>query len=257
MPNPTEQNHQQYVAIPDPTPIGGALPLKLQPTRTAVIGIDLHRGHLDPAVATMPLPSATCVEVVEANRRLFGLARTLGMPVIHVILQCRTIPGLGRENLVQPFKQALLEAKRPILQDRHSDLHHHNLEGSPQSELMPQLGPEPGDFIINYKRRMSSFYGTDLEILLRTLKIESVIITGVNTNTCVQCAAMEAYNRDLQVIVVKQCVASMDGEAFHDFALANIGRRLGWVVTLEQIEWALTGCRPDDTIIDSLETSVQ
>jgi nicotinamidase-related amidase len=105
---------------------------------------------------------------------------------------------------------------------------------------MPELGPEPEDFVIDYKRRMSSFYGTDLELLLRTLGVETVVITGVNTNTCVQCAAMEAYNRDFQVVVVRECVASMDGEDLHLFALANIGRRLGWVVSLDQLEQVLS-----------------
>jgi nicotinamidase-related amidase len=174
-----------------------------------------------------------------ANRKLFAFARSQDIPVIHVVLKCRVIPGLGRENLVQPLKQALLAGDRPMLRGRHGDLNQHNLEGSPQTEIMPELGPKPGDYVIDYKRRMSAFYGTDLELLLRTLKAQTVIITGVNTNTCVQCAAMEVYNRDLQVVVVKECVASMDGEEFHHFALANIGRRLGWVVSLAELEETL------------------
>lgn len=226
--------------LPDPTPLGGPLPLRLNPRTTAVVGIDLHRGHLDPDIATMPLLVETCRAVVDANRNLFSFARSCEIPVIHVVLRCRMIPGLGRENLAQPLKQALLAEDRPMLQGRNGDLKQHNLEGSPQTEIMPELGPEPGDYVIDYKRRMSAFYGTDLELLLRTLGVRTVVITGVNTNTCVQCAAMEAYNRDLQVIVVKECVASMDGEEFHHFALANIGRRLGWVVSLEELESALT-----------------
>ena len=234
------QRNRRSSGILEPTPIGGELPLEIDPRRTAVLGIDLHRGHLDPTIATMPLPTATSQRVVEANRVLFNLARASGIPVIHMILQCRTIPGLGRENLAQPFKRALLAANRPMLKGRKADLLHHNLLGSPQTELMPELGPEQGDYIIDYKRRMSSFYGTDLEILLRTLGTATLVITGVNTNTCVQCAAMEAYNRDLQVVVVEDCVASMDGEELHQFALANIGKRLGWVVSLDKFRTALS-----------------
>jgi isochorismate hydrolase len=69
--------------------------------------------------------------------------------------------------------------------------------------------------------------------------VDTVLITGVNTNTCVQMASMESYCRDLRVVVVQECVDSMDGEQLHDFALRNISRRLGWVVRLGDLESAI------------------
>ena len=57
--------------------------------RAAVVGIDLHRGHLDMAVATMPATPEVADRVVAANRRLFDWARSQGLPVIHCITQYR------------------------------------------------------------------------------------------------------------------------------------------------------------------------
>jgi biuret amidohydrolase len=224
----------------DYTAPGGVLPLEFDLRRAAVIGIDLHRGHLDAKIATMPLPPETAARVVTANRRLFQLAREHRVPVIHLVLGCRELPGVGRENLAQPFKSGLLAQKRNMLVGREGRLLDHNLVGSPQTEIMPELGPEPQDYVINYKRRMSSYYGTDLDILLRGLDVDTVLITGVNTNTCVQMASMESYCRDLRVVVVEECVNSMDGEALHNFALQNISRRLGWVIRLADIQSAIS-----------------
>ena len=62
-----------------------------------------------------------------------------------------------------------------------------------------------------------------------------MILAGANTNTCVQCSAFGAYNRDLKVVVAADCVASAYGPDLHEFALENVRRRLGWVLTNSEI----------------------
>ena len=61
-----------------------ALP-KIDSQRTAVVTIDLHRGHLDPEVATMPLDTASAARVTAANAALLTSPRELKLPVIHVL----------------------------------------------------------------------------------------------------------------------------------------------------------------------------
>jgi nicotinamidase-related amidase len=51
----------------------------------------------------------------------------------------------------------------------------------------------------------------------------------------VQCTCFEATNRDYEVVVVKDCVGSMDGEEFHQLGLKNIDQALGSVETLDQV----------------------
>ena len=62
----------------------------------AVIGIDLHRGHLDPAVATMPLEAKRAATLVEANRKFFSAARQSGIPVVHLVTK---VPRCRRNSL--------------------------------------------------------------------------------------------------------------------------------------------------------------
>jgi nicotinamidase-related amidase len=65
--------------------------------------------------------------------------------------------------------------------------------------------------------------------------VESVLLIGINTNTCVQCAAFEAFNRDYAAIVVSDCVHSMYGADLHDFALENVARCFGWALSTDEV----------------------
>jgi nicotinamidase-related amidase len=84
--------------------------------------------------------------------------------------------------------------------------------------------------------RIQLAMGTPLELLLRQMGKDTLLIAGCNTNTCVLSSAFGAYNRGLCVVVIEDCVASAYGDDLHAFALANIQRRLGWVLTLRELD---------------------
>lgn len=210
--------------------------LVLDPARTAVVTVDMHRGHLDPEVATMPSKPEDCPRVIAATEKVLDEARSRGVPVIHVIMVQRKLPGLGAEGMVVPFWRALHELCREedrLTPDRRSTVDDHNIEGSVQTEIIPSLYRE-GDYVINNKKRLDCFQGTDLEPLLRTLGAETVVLVGINTNTCVLNTAFTAFNRDFRVIVISDCVASMYGDDLHIFGLQNVARCLGWVLSVEE-----------------------
>lgn len=229
--------NQQPPAVVDRTEMLRVLnqQLEIDPRRTAVITIDCHRGHLDPEVATMPVAPAVAASVVASTARLVRLARAAGMPVIHVILQNRLFPDGTSEPMHNPFWAAVEAANQMLTPERESTISRHNLVGSVQTQLMPQLGPEPGDFVLNTKRRLSIYRDTDLDLTLQQLGIDTVVLAGINTNTCVQCATFESLNRDLKTIVVADCVHSMYGDDLHFFGLQNIARCLGWVLTVDEV----------------------
>jgi nicotinamidase-related amidase len=196
----------------------------------------MHRGHLDPDEATMPVTREVSRRVLAAAGSFLGFARDRGIPVIHVILTWRPNEAYG-------FNPRL-EAARMILSNVTPQTTalavgtQHNIIGSRQCELMPPIGPVGGDFIVDTKKTLSIFYGTELEVLLGTyLKdVDTLILMGINTNTCVQCAAFEALNRGFKVIVLEDCVGSMYGEDMHVAALQNIARCLGWVLGSEEVK---------------------
>jgi biuret amidohydrolase len=209
--------------------------LAMDPRRTAILAVDVHRGHLDPEIGTMPVAAGDAARVRAACARLFTGARAVGVPLVYVLLTYRRTTPPGLENMGNPFWHAVEAAKESMTPGRRSTIVHHNQEGSPQTEVPPELAPQPGDYVIRTKKRLSAFYGTDLDVLLRALGTETVVIAGINTNTCVLCTAFDAFNRDLRVIVASDAVASMYGDDLHVFGLENLRRCLGWVLTTDEV----------------------
>src|SRR5690349_2445468 len=85
--------------------------LELRPAETAVITIDMHRGHLDMDVATMPAKPEDATRVIKNAKSALDHARRLKVPVIHVVLVYRRIPGLGSEGMTSPYWRALHAAQ--------------------------------------------------------------------------------------------------------------------------------------------------
>ena len=208
--------------------------LELVPERTAVLAIDTHRGHLDPEIATMPVAAEAAASVVQASARLLQATRAAGIPTAYLVMHNRTVDGRS-EYLRNPFWQAVEDVRASLTPDLPSTIAGHNLVGSPQTEVMPELEPGPEDVVITSKHRLSSFLDTDLESWLRARDVETLLLIGINTNTCVQCAAFEAMNRDYAAVVVSDCVDSMYGEDLHRFGLENVARCFGWVVTVDEV----------------------
>jgi nicotinamidase-related amidase len=215
--------------------------LRIEAATTAVLAVDVHRGHLDPEVATMPVSADDARRVRAAAARLLGGAREAGVPVIYVLLTYRRTTPAGLENMGNPFWKAVEAARESLTPGRRSTIVDHNQEGSVQTELPPELAAQPGDYVIRSKKRLSAFYGTELETLLRALRTQTVVICGINTNTCVMCTAFDAFNRDLRVVVASDAVASMYGDDLHTLGLENIRRCLGWALRVDEIVALLRG----------------
>ena len=205
--------------------------LTLDPAHTAVVAIDMHRGHLDPAVATLPLPAGRCRPVIERAAALFDGLRARGVPVVHVVTEYRDAAEIAANPFWKAIHDDATKARKGILR--------HNLAGSPGTEIIPELlGPR--DLVVRGKRRYNPFHATDLEFTLRRdLGADTVVLAGINTSTCVLCAAFEATNLDFRVIVAADAVDSMDGEEMHRFSLRLIGAALGWPLDNREILAAL------------------
>jgi len=211
--------------------------LELNPAETAIVTIDMHRGHLDMDVATMPAKAEDAKRVITHARAALEHARRLKVPVIHVVLVYRRLPGIGSEGMTSPFWKALHATQGELdrlTPGRKSTVREHNIEGSPGTQIIPELYRE-GDYVINNKKRLDCFHGTDLRQLLDTLKVKNVVLMGINTNTCVLNTSFSAFNYDYRVVVLSDCVASMYGDDLHVLGLQNVARCLGWVISNEQL----------------------
>lgn len=160
------------------------------------------------------------------------------------------IPCKGTQNIIQNIKELTEFCHRnqvPVIytQEAHranqidfgreldGDEPLHCLEGSKGIEIIPELTPKAEDYII-MKRRYSSFFQTDLQILLSGLKVDTLIITGAATDVCVRATATDAQQYGYYVYVPKDCVAGTSPMQ-HEAALENIRYVLGKIITLSEI----------------------
>ena len=131
-----------------------------------------------------------------------------------MVKACDLVRAARQCNVPAVFIQ---EAHRPDLVDFGRELDGsedvHCLEGDPRTELaVAQLGITEADYTIK-KRRYSSFFGTDLDILLKGLKAETLFLCGGLTDVCVHYTFVDAHQLDYHCRVVEDCVAGSSEEA--------------------------------------------
>jgi nicotinamidase-related amidase len=219
--------------------------LDLRPRETVIVTVDMHRGHLDTEIATMPASAEDAERVIASAAEVLNFSRELGVAVVHVVLVWRQIPGLGSEAMRNPFWRAMQELKDSedrLSPGRASTVNEHNIVGSPGTEIIPELFRD-GDYVIDNKKRLDCFQGTDLEGLLNTLGAKNIALMGINTNTCVLNTAFTAFNKDYKTIVLADCVASMYGDDLHALGLQNVFRCIGWVADNEEFKGKLDAGR--------------
>lgn len=153
----------------------------------------------------------TCLLVIDMIGDFLG--QHLPGDAARLVLQTNDLARSFRENSLpivwvrQEFAEDLSDA---FLEMRDKGVRI-AIAGTPGSLIDPRLEQRPGDLCV-VKKRYSAFFGTNLDAILRSRGIGEVVIAGVNTHACVRTAAIDAYQRDLRVILASDCVASYDRE---------------------------------------------
>jgi nicotinamidase-related amidase len=197
--------------------------------KKAVVTIDLHRGHLDPAVATMPLPEDVAARVTKANAEFLHQVRRHSIPVVHVVTSYHAVEEIASN----PWWASVADTDAT-----RANALRHQLPGSPGLELMPEVYDPAHDLVVSGKKRYDCFAATELDHVLRSRSIETLLLTGVNTNSCVLATTIAANTRDYRPVVVSDCVDTMD-PALHEASLAVIRQAFGWVASSQEVVAAL------------------
>jgi nicotinamidase-related amidase len=152
-----------------------------------------------------------------AMRRAVDVAHEVGIQVIYIRVELR--PGhVG----VSPRNQRLTRLQ-PLLQ-----------EGAPGLEIHPSLAPEERDIVLT-KRRVSSFVGSGLDVVLSSLDITDLVLTGVSTSTAVLGTAMAAADMDYGLHVLSDACFDARTDA-HDLLIKDLLPAMATVLSAE--EWA-------------------
>ena len=166
-----------------------------QPANAALILIDMEMGFLSPQSAHC-IPSAA--KTVPNCQRAIAAARKRGIPIFFVIRQYRP-DGSDVEIPRYPEWAAGGRAMAP------------GSCGPLSCQMPPELAPQAGDFII-VKPRWSAFFQTQLDLMLRRLDIETVVLAGTTTPNCVRTTCYDANALDYNVMVLEDCTSSKTDE---------------------------------------------
>jgi nicotinamidase-related amidase len=124
---------------------------------------------------------------------------------------------------------------------RHSPLlgplHHYGAIalGSWGTQVHQSVAPQPGDFDV-VKHRVSAFYQTDLDLLLRAHGVDKVYVSGVSTSYAVSSTVREAHDRDLEIVLIEDCCAAGSQEE-HDAVVGILTPLVSTVTTSEAVEF--------------------
>ena len=146
---------------------------------------------------------------------LTAMARATGCPVIWV-----------RQEFEPDLSDVMLDMKRLDIRMF--------VKGTPGPQILDELERSGADLEV-IKKRYSMFFGTDLDALLQRLGTDQVILAGVNSHACIRTAAVDAYQRDLEVLIVRECVASKD-VPHHDVTMAYLDGGIARVVGLDDLK---------------------
>jgi nicotinamidase-related amidase len=189
--------------------------MEFHPEQAALLVIDMQRFFLDPAS-----PTFTCggLAILPSIKRLLSAFRAAGRPVIfarHVHHPQRLDAGI-----MAWWWEGMC------------------LEGSPESEIHAELTPLPHEKQV-LKHRYSAFYNTDMETVLRCLKVEELVITGIMSNMCCESTARDAYFRDFRVFFAADGTGSIN-EDMHLATLLNLAFGFADVITIDWVQAQLT-----------------
>ncbi len=180
-------------------------------TKTALVVIDLQKGII--GMPAQPHDTTTVVANAAALARAFRKNR---MPVF--LVRVATSPD-GKDRLmpITAGENPWAKIQRP----------------ADWSEIVSDLGPEEGDFVVT-KKQWGAFYGTELDLQLRRRRIETIVLCGISTSIGVESTARFAYEYGYQQIFAEDAMSAQSpGE--HTHTIHAIFPRIGRVLSTEDI----------------------
>jgi nicotinamidase-related amidase len=191
----------------------------VDPRHTALVLVDMQRDFVAPdgLFGALGIDLSMYDETLPRLAALLGAARHHGVAVIHVqntaLAEGRSdSPAQVRFNL--RMHAAARRGGPPLT---------YTVPGTPGHEFVRELVPEGSEPVVR-KYRSSGFWGTNLDLVLRSNGIKTVVVTGCTTEGCVESTARDAMFCDYYVVVATDCVGSDDREQ-HDASMLLMRHR--------------------------------
>jgi len=210
-------------------------PLSIDPRETAVIAVDMQNdfGGEGGMFASNGLPIEAARATIAPTSRVLDTARAAGMTIVYLKMEfARDLSNLGGPGT--PNRERHLRFGVGV--------GNFLIEGTWNTEIIPELAPRPGDVVIS-KHRYSGFFQTELDRVLREREIRSLVFVGWTTSVCVESTLRDAFFRDYRCLVLSDCTAEVVGSDLartnHEASLLVIEALFGWVTQSESLLRAL------------------
>lgn len=187
------------------------------PGSTAIVTSEVQNGVVGEHSA-LPALAEAAAPVIERLGALLPAARAAGVRVIHATASRRADAAGSNENA----RLFLAVRKSPVSL----------LPGSWESEVVPELGPEPEDLVLNRLHGLNPMAGTDLDPVLRNLGVTTLVVTGVSVNIAITNLVMDAVNKGYQVVLPRDGVCGLPAS----YAAAVIDNTLALLATVTTVD---------------------
>ena len=175
--------------------------------RSALLIIDMQN---DFVLEAKPLIVAGAAAVIPKIQSVLAEFRRKKLPVFHIL---RVHRANGSD--VEIIRQDLFR-KQPFA-----------VAGTHGAAVIDELAPRPGEYILT-KTRMSAFIGTELDLMLRTLNITTLVVCGIQTPNCIRTTVFDAIAYNYPVVLVGDATGAASGEVHLTNVrdMQNIGVRI-------------------------------
>jgi ureidoacrylate peracid hydrolase len=205
------------------------MPLKIDsvdPKATALLVIDMENDFVRPGA---PFEVKAALEILPKLKKLIAFCRRTGIKIIYTTHVHRA-DGSDMGRFADLY---------PAIADRVG-----LVDGTAGIEIFSEIAPRPGEIVVK-KHRYSAFYGTDLDVILRGLGVDTVIIAGVTTEDCCHATARDAMFRDYKVAFLSDCTGTyaypdlgygdLSAEEVHRSSLIVLALSTGHVMTADEL----------------------
>ena len=191
----------------------------------ALLVIDMQNGFVSKGGSydLMGLNVSKYRDVVPSLKRLIALCRKAKIPIFYsqAVREESGIDLLTRSHRILPKSRSERIKRRPIC-----------IRGSWDAEIVEELRPSLDDHVV-IKRRDSVFQDTEVEVWLRSLGIDSIIFSGIDTSICVESSLRDAFNHGYDVVLISDATASNNQDHYKS-TLDNIRNYYGLVMNLDE-----------------------
>lgn len=217
--------------------------LNMARSRTALLIVDMQNdfAHPDGMLGIYGNDMTGAIKIIPRMKKLSDTFRKVESKVIYTAHTFRPDladqPKIFREITRRRISNLPGASTKPgILRKEHIFL----IKGSWNAAIVDELTPQRKDILIDTKHNYDSFYQTDLEQILRDLRIENLIVTGIATNICVETTIRSAYHRDIRCILVEDATWATSSE-LKENTLKVISTNFGYLTSSEEVLKAMAG----------------